>query len=66
MDPKEQIQLLADQLEGAVNQRNAAQNECIALNAQLKAALRRAEAAEAKLAEPAKANGMDAEPLPAA
>lgn len=63
MTHEEQIRLLNDQLEGAINQRNVAMNECVVLHAQLKAATRRAEAAElanADRREPACAN--DARP----
>ena len=37
----EQLQRAQDMLEGAVNQRNAANNECVTLNAQLRSALRK-------------------------
>lgn len=65
---EEQLQLARDMLDGALNQRTNAQNECVTLSAQLKAALRRAEQAEARVAElekaaaVAKANGADQHP----
>lgn len=62
---EEQLQQARDMLDGALNQRTNAQNECITLSAELKAALRRAEKAEARVAEfvkaaaVANANGAD-------
>lgn len=60
MNLEEQLRQTQDMLEGAINQRNAAQNECVTLNAQLKAALRRVaelEEAAAKLVVPPQPNG---------
>ena len=60
MNLEQQLRQTQDMLEGAINQRNAAQNECVALNAQLKAAQRRVGELEAQLADKApKANGAD-------
>lgn len=45
----EEKQQQNDIIEGLVNQRNAAQNECVQLNAQLKKALRQVAELEAKV-----------------
>ncbi len=47
-DPQTEIQELRDMLQGALNQRNASQNECLQLAAQVAALLREVEVLRAK------------------
>ena len=48
-DMKEQLKVAQDMLTAIENQRNGAQNECVHLAAQLKAAVRKVQDLEAKL-----------------
>lgn len=51
MDANARVEALQDMLEGAVAQRNSAQNECMQLAAQVRADKRRITELEAKLKE---------------
>lgn len=61
---EEQLKMEKDRTVGMMNQRNAAQNECVELNAQLQAALRLAKALEEKLSAVATAPAADAPAAP--
>ncbi len=61
---EDQLKMEKDRTTGMMNQRNAAQNECVELNAQLQAALRMIQELQAKLAASApKPNGVADEQL---